>query len=228
MYTDNKMVTKELPLSGSEKKFTTRLWNKYKASNNCYAYAVNDPETYRWQKSIPGDRSGMSNMYHSYTHCKGLPQRVISDNPKKVYKVKPVLRCKKGFFKIMMFTSPQGDFHFYKQHGVCEYKVQPGNTVKKIAAFFKVPEARINAAARRVGGFKVGKRIVFKVNLWSHKRGWSDGGALLTDAKGKMIKDPRKAARDYPGLNYSNFCSAFCVKDRGIKVGKTHPKVAKK
>lgn len=76
-----------------------------------------------------------------------------------------VLRCKKGFFKIMMFTSPQGDFHFYKQHGVCEYKIQPGNTIKGVAAFFKVPQGRIIAAARKAGGFKAGKRIVFKVNL---------------------------------------------------------------
>lgn len=216
-----------LPLSGSEKKFTTRLWGSTKGigNNNCYAYAVNDPENYRWQKSIPGDRSGMSNLYHNYTHCKGLPERVISDNPKKVYKVNPNLRCKKGYFKIMMFTSPQGDFHFYKQHGLCEYKVQPGNTVKNLAKFFKVPERRIQLAANAVGGLKPGKRIVFKVNLWSHKRGWATG-PLLTDAKGKMIEDPRKAARNYPGLNYSNFCSAFCVKNRGIKVGKTHSKIS--
>lgn len=218
-----------LPLSGSEKKFTTRMWGSKKGigNNNCYAYAVNDPEAFRWQKSIPGDRSGLSNKYHNYTHCKGLPKRVISDNPKKVYKVKPVMRCKKGFFKIMMFTSPDGDFHFYKQHGVCEYKVQPGDTMKKIAGFFKIPVSRVQTAAKRAGGFREGRRIVFKVNLWSHKRGWATG-PLLTDAKGKMIKDPRKARRDYPGLNYSNFCSAFCVKDRGIKVGKTHPKVTKK
>lgn len=222
-------MKKELPLSGSEKKFTTRWWGASKGvnNNNCYAYAVNDPENYRWQKSIPGDRSGMSNSYHNFTHCKGLPERVISDNPRKVYKVNPIMRCKKGFFKIMMFTSPQGDFHFYKQHGVCEYKVQPGDTLTKVSKFFRVPVERIRAAANKAGGFKEGKRIVFKVNLWSHKRGWATG-PLLVDAKGKMIKDPRTAARNYPGLNYSNFCSAFCVKDRGIKVGKTHPKVTKK
>lgn len=222
-------MKKELPLSGSEKKFTTRWWGAKKGvdNNNCYAYAVNDPENYRWQKSIPGDRSGMSNSYHNYTHCKGLPERVLSDNPRKVYKVDPILRCKRGFFKIMMFTSPQGDFHFYKQHGVCEYKVQPGDTLTKVSKFFKVPVERIRAAAQKAGGFKEGKRIVFKVNLWSHKRGWATG-PLLVDAKGKMIKDPRTAARNYPGLNYSNFCSAFCVKDRGIKVGKTHPKVTQK
>ncbi len=54
--------------------------------------------------------------------------------------------------------------------------------------------------------------------------GWATG-PLLTDAKGKAITDPRKASRDYPGLNYEKYCSSFCVKDTGIKVGQTHPKV---
>ena len=60
--------TKNLPLSGSEPKFTNRRWgsNKGIPNNNCYAYAVGDYEAYRWQKSIPGDRSGLSNVKHDY------------------------------------------------------------------------------------------------------------------------------------------------------------------
>jgi hypothetical protein len=50
----------------------------------------------------------------------------------------------------------------------------------------------------------------------------------VTDAKGKVIVDPRKASRDYPGLNYKKYCSSFCVKNKGIKVGHTHSKVGKK
>jgi hypothetical protein len=42
-----------------------------------------------------------------------------------------------------------------------------------------------------------------------------------------MIKDPRKASRKYETLNYEEYCSSFCVKNRGIKVGKTHTKVRK-
>ena len=73
-----------LPLSGSEPKFTNRRWSTKTGvgSNNCYAYAVGDYEAYRWQKSIPGDRSGLSNKGHNYTSCKGLADRVVSDNPK--------------------------------------------------------------------------------------------------------------------------------------------------
>jgi len=91
-----------------------------------------------------------------------------------------------------------------------------------VAKFFNVPESRI----KRAGTFKLGKRIVFRANVFSHKRGWATG-PLLTDAKGKAIIDPRKASRDYPGLNYEKYCSSFCVKNTGIKVGKTHPKVRK-
>ena len=56
-----------LPLSGSESKFTNRRWGTTTGigNNNCYAYAVGDYEAYRWQKSIPGDRSGMSNRNHT-------------------------------------------------------------------------------------------------------------------------------------------------------------------
>ena len=97
-----------LPLSGSESRYTNRRWSTPKGigNNNCYAYAVGDYEAYRWQKSIPGDRSGLSNGHHTYTHCTGLPKRVISDNPKRVYKADANEKCKKGYFKVMMFVSP--------------------------------------------------------------------------------------------------------------------------
>lgn len=222
----------KLPLSGSEKKYTTKRWGSNSGinNNNCYAYAVGDYEAYRWQKSIPGDRSGLSQMGHNYTHCTDLPKRVISDNPQKIYKVAANTKCKKGYYKIMMFVSPgrptnyirQGDFHFYRQHGVVEYKIKPNDTISSVAKFFKVPASRIVKA----GKFKVGKRIVFRANLFSHKRGWATG-PLLTDAKNNIIRDPRKSSRDYTGLNYEKYCSSFCVKDRGIKVGKTHPKIRK-
>jgi hypothetical protein len=56
-----------LPLSGSESRYTNRRWSTPKGigNNNCYAYAVGDYEAYRWQKSIPGDRSGLSNGNHN-------------------------------------------------------------------------------------------------------------------------------------------------------------------
>jgi len=209
-------MSSKLPLSGSERKFTNRRWGTSTGigNNNCYAYAVGDYEAYRWQKSIPGDRSGLSNLNHNYTHCRGLPKRVVSDNPKKIYLAKANEKCKKGYYKVMMFVSPgrptnyirQGDFHFYVQHGIVEYRVKPGDTQTSVAKFFKVPEYRV----KRAGKFQVGKRIVFRANIFSHKRG---------------LHDPRKASKNYPGLNYEKYCSSFCVSNRGIKVGKTHPQV---
>jgi hypothetical protein len=225
------MRVKQLPLSGSEPRFTNRLWGRAIGigSNNCYAYAVGDYESMRLQKSIPGERA---NIYksHTYTNCKDLPRRVIADNPKKVYRTKAEDKCKKDFFKVMMFVAPgnkrnyfrQGDFHFYKQHGSVEYKVKKGNTHESIAKFFKVPVTRVKRAGKCIPG----KLLKFKANVFSHKRGWATG-PLLIDAKGKSITDPRKASRDYPGLSYKKYCSSFCVKNRGIKVGHTHPKVAK-
>ena len=230
--TNNKKVVKELPLSGSETRFTQRWWGRSIGigNNNCYAYAVGDFESFRMSKSIPGERAGIKNLNHSYTHCKGLPQRVVADNPKKVYMCGANTKCKPDHFKVMMFVAPgnkknyfrQGDFHFYKQHGFVEYKVKKGNTYEDIAKFFKVPVSRIKNSGKCIPG----KLLKFKANIFSHKRGWATT-PLLVDAKGKAILDPRHASKSYPGLSYKKYCSSFCVKNRGIKVGHTHPKVIK-
>tara|TARA_B100001142_G_scaffold308852_1_gene340763 strand:+ start:854 stop:1429 length:576 start_codon:yes stop_codon:yes gene_type:complete len=189
---------------------------------------MGDYERYRLQKSVPGDRSGRSKWFHTYTNCKNLPQRVVSDNPKKVYIVKGNTRCKKGYYKVMMFVTGKkkptllnsGDFHFYKQHGLVEYKPKEGDTKTSIAKFFKV-------SPRKIPKVVVGKMMKIRVNVFSHKRGWATG-PLLKDAKGKVIKDPRKASRNYGGLNYNTYCSSFCVKNRGINVGKVRSNLRKK
>ena len=225
---------KRLPLSGSEIPFRIEPWKtKGRQSNNCYAYAVNDYESFRHSKSVPGERykkrTGKSFGFHTYTHCKGLAKRVIADNPKKVYKEKAENKCKKGFFKIMMVVAPTnkygnftGDFHFYKQHGMAEYVVQPGETYASIARKFDVPYSRI----RRAGQGKLahtGQKLRFKINLFSHKQGWATG-PLIKDACGKPMRDPRKACRNY-GYNYSKYCGSFCVKNRGVDVGSTNSKI---
>lgn len=205
--------------------FSNMPWEKGIKSNNCYAYAMNDFQSYRIHKSIPGDRSGLSDLPHKYTHCKDLPRRVLSDNPGKVYKVPAKKKCRKGFYKIMMFVAPTnifndryGDFHFYKQHNHVEYKVKPGETAKSIAEFFQIPVKDV----LRAGPVVVGRRIKFKANIWSHKQGWATG-ALLKDADGKAILNPLKANRKY-SHNYSKYCCSFCVKKKGVKVGLTKPK----
>ena len=226
------MPVKKLPLSGGEVPFRLYPWNtvRGKWANNCYAYAMNDWESFRIHKSIPGDISGLSNLHHTYTHCKDLKRRVVSDNPKKVYACKPTAKCRRGHYKVFLFVAPKnkygnstGDFHWYKQHGLVNYKVKSGDTMTSIARFFKVPVSRVKKALKDKP-LTPGKEIRFEANGFSHKRGWG-GDPLLTDASGKAIIDPRKSNRKY-GYNYSKLCNCFCVKNRGVNVGKT--KVSKK
>ena len=66
-------MSKRLPLSGSEPKYTQRLWGRTVGvgNNNCYAYAVGDYEKMRLQKSIPGERAGIRNLSHTIQTVKG-------------------------------------------------------------------------------------------------------------------------------------------------------------
>lgn len=226
------------PTSGSEHVFTNKGWGSIIGinNNNCYAYAVGDRQDYRMWKSQPGERA---NITHNgpYNKCTRLNKSVVADNPTKVYKAKACDKCKPGFYKIMMFISTckkgdyicQGDFHFYKQHSKTEYKIKKGDTPESVAAFFGVPVSRIKTAMKnkKITKMKPGVIITFKADFFSHKRGWSTG-PLIVGAKGKLIKDPRYISRDYPGLNYDKYCASFCVKNKGVKVGHTHPKVRQK
>jgi len=221
------------PTNGSEPTFTMKRWNGKVGinNNNCYAYAVNDFQNYRKWKSQPGERVNIKDN-GPYNTCKRINKSIIMDNPGKMYATKAMTKCKPGFYKIMMFIAKckksdylcQGDFHFYKQHSKAEYKVKRGDTHESIAAFFKIPVLRVKKAAKVL---VPGKLILLKVDFFSHKRGWATG-PLMTGAKGKIIKDPRKISRDYPGMNYDTYCSSFCVKNKGVKVGHTHPKIRQK
>ena len=225
---------KGLPLSGSEPVYTEKKWGSKKGirSNNCYDYAFNDYSNFRTQKSSPGNKSGMrNNNYGPIKACGKLPVGVKSNNPSNVYRTKGDMKCNPGFFKAMMFVAPSsgrnlfnsGDFHFYRQYGSVEYKPKKGDTYEKIAKFFNVPVSRV----KKAGPLKPGKVMKFKANGFSHKRGWATG-PLLVDAKGKRIVDPRFSSRDYPGLNYKLYCSSFCVKNKGVVIGKNNPNVRKK
>ena len=192
-------------------------------SNNCYAYAMHDWESYRIHKAQPGNRSGMSNKSIEYRNCKKVHRRVLSDNPRKVKTSTPLARCPRGYYKVMLFIAPGRDFHWYKQHSVVYYRVKAGDTKRSLATFFKIPITRLKNCVMTPG-----KAIRFRANVWSHKQGWG-GEPLLVDAKSKAILNPLKAARDYGGgLNYSKYCHSYCVKRAGVNVGKTGTKVLQK
>jgi hypothetical protein len=213
------------PTSGSEIPFSLQPWVSLgKMSNNCYAYAVNDFDFFRVQKSSPGNTMRVNNRrLPQYNTIEGLQKRMLLDNPKKIYKTTACTKCRKGFYKIMMFAAMGGgdlqDFHYYKQHSMAEYRVKPSDTFKKLAAFFKVPVDRIKKASG--GPLRPGHTIKFRANFWSHKRGYGTG-PLLEDARGRPIRNPIMANRSYPGLNYSTYGGSFCVKNKGIQVGKTY------
>lgn len=197
-----------MKLSGAESIFNTKPWENAVNADNCYDYAIGDYERFRNVKSTPGDRAGLSYNTFKVTSCSQLRKRILKDNPKTVYHCKnPNTVCKRGYYKIMNFVSPNGgDFHFYKQVRAVKYKVKAGDTVSSLAKFFKIRQSVLK-------GLKIvpGRDIQFPVNLWAHKQGWG-APPLMTDANGKTMRDPRKANRNYPGLNYSKFCGAFCVK----------------
>lgn len=214
------MNKKFLPLSGAESIFSVYPWNKGVNSDNCYDYAIGDFEVGRNVKSTPGDRGGLSSNGMNFTTCKGIKKRILADNPKTVYSIRNASApCRSGYYKIMNFVSPQGDFHFYKQVKGVKYKVKPGDTCAKIAKFLRVTQATV----KKAGDMKVGKTLTIPVNLWAHKQGWGSV-PIIVDAKGMTIYDPRRANRNYPGLNYSTFCSAYCVmKDKAVSGKRSKP-----
>lgn len=207
--------------SGAEPLFDVHPWKKAVNSDNCYDYAMNDFETRRKVKSTPGNRARFDPYTLNIRSCAALRRRILADNPKTVYACKdPNKVCRRGYYKIMNFIVPDGtDFHFYKQVGGVRYKVKTGDTVGKLSAFFRVTPYTI----RRLGKLTPGRVITFPANLWAHKQGWG-AAPIITDAKGRTIRDPRKCSRNYPGLNYSKFCTAFCVKrDRAVTGNKSLP-----
>jgi len=197
-----------LQLTGAEAIFDTRPWSTAVDSDNCYDYAIGDFERDRTTKSTPGNRAGFSSVGQQFKTCGDLRKRILADNPGRVYWVRPDTTCRKGFYKIMNFVAKQGDFHFYKQIRAVKYQVRAGDTRASIAKFLRVPIAKVPALK---------KTIIVPVNLWAHKQGWG-APPLITDAKGRTIVDPRKASRNYPGLTYSTFCGAYCVK-KGARSG---------
>jgi hypothetical protein len=211
------------PTNGYEIIYDDQPWLSLgKNSNNCYAYAVNDFDMFRIQKSTPGNTAKTPNSkLPPYYTREGLKKRMLLDNPGKIYETKACTKCKPGFYKIMMFMAMNGkefgDFHFYKQHSEVRYRVQPGDTYTKIARFFAVPVARVKEA----GPLVVDKKIQFKADFFSHKQGYGTG-PLLTDAKGKPIRDARKANKNYGFMNYKIYDGSFCVKNKGVKVGNTY------
>lgn len=228
---------KRLPLSGAEPTYSWEPWGSIgKVHDNCYDYAFGSFSKRRSMKSVPGAKAGINSSGLNFTTCRGIVQRIVADNPGMVVKhmTNPCAKCPAGYYKVMCFVAPSndfgnstGDFHFLKQVGGVRYRTNPGDTVKGLAAFFKVPPSVVMAAARRstkpitANDGRFGNTIqdlkVLNMNNERHHRSlkilpgriiefpvnlWAHkqgwaGGPLMTDASGHVILDPRKCDMNY-------------------------------
>jgi len=139
-------------------KYTWAPWGTNGVTHdNCYDYAFGSYSKNRKSKSVPGDRSGMGSNGLSFTTCKGIAERVLSDNPGNVYKMKSGSeKPKRGFYKVMCFVAPSnnfgnstGDFHWYKEISAIQYKIRRGDTVAGLARFFQVTPMTIRTAVAK-------------------------------------------------------------------------------
>lgn len=138
--------------------YTWAPWGTQGVSHdNCYDYAFGSYSPSRRAKSVPGDRSGMGSNGLTFTTCRGIAKRVMSDNPGAVYKLRnPSAKAKPGYYKVMCFVAPSndfgnstGDFHWYKEVSAVRYKIRAGDTVTALAKFFRVSPSVILASASK-------------------------------------------------------------------------------
>lgn len=199
----------------------TRRWKKSKGANNCYAYAVGDFRKMRSMKSVPGYRAGIQTN-HPFTFCKGIKELVLKDGNGNILLLKkPEGMCPKGWHKVALVTSPQGDFHWARLNKSVEYFTKSRDTLTGVSKFFGVPLKVIKEALTKATGepkMKPHTKIRFRAHVWSHKRGWATP-PLLTGSDGKAIRSGHKMKLAYRGMNYSNYCNSFCVKTGKVKVG---------
>lgn len=177
--------------------------------NNCYAYAIQHLSKggtpYKLQ---PGDLSGLKNTDFSLTTCHPAHARVLRDlvASKRGYQVHPDVPCTSGYGKIALMLSPSTDFHLLRLNKDVVYPLERGETARRVATRFRVPLKNVEPMAR-------GRVRVKDAWVYSHKRGLAYPPTLY-DAKGKLITDPRTADLNYGDLNYSRYCSSYCVKQK--------------
>ena len=177
--------------------------------NNCYAYAIQHlSKSGPPSKLQPGDLSGQKNSDFSLATCHPAHVRILNDlvAQKRGYQVHPNVPCKTGYGKIALMLAKSTDFHLLRLNKDVVFPLEPGDTPKSVAAKFRVPLKNIVAMTK-------GRVRVIDAWVYSHKRGLAYPPTLY-DAKGKLIFDPRTANLNYGDLNYSKYCSSYCVKQK--------------
>ena len=147
-----------LPLSGAERLFSYDPWGTTgKVHDNCYDYAFGSFSNRRPVKSVMGDRSGMKANGLTFTKCTGIAERIQSDNPRTVYRMRSMTqKCKPGYYKVACLVAPSndfgnstGDFHLICQIGAVRYKLRAGDTIKGLSKFFHVRPEVIQQALKK-------------------------------------------------------------------------------
>lgn len=150
--------------------------------------------------------------------------RVICDNPNKIFFLKPpytdktlIMKLPRGFHMGCGIVGGQ-DYHFLRREGI--------NVILKSKLFFPILSS--NVKEQLIKAKKNGHQYV-----WSHIAGWS-GRMKLVDARGKIILNPvpikangpntsqmtfqNKADHHYPSLDYDTFVGFFIIKSRSASV----------
>lgn len=107
-------------------------WNdkKHKKFNNCYSYAMNDPDPSRTSKRIPGETSDLKRDKKNYT-CSHYERLIQSDYPG-LMKVDSLNGCSHGISMVLDPNGKKKDFHFYRfDDGVWSHK-RGDNKVSKV------------------------------------------------------------------------------------------------
>lgn len=184
-------------LNGSELKYDPDKWNKnadVKGSHNCYTYFLN------------------SHIKAVKDKCKDFTSKGTKS---KCSKLKP----QPGHYKVLTET---GSLKFKNRDYTCESmikEVQGDNpSITKITATQKCPEGSYKGALV-VDPYHTYHFYRQNSNgLWSHKPGILD--VTDKDASGQVIYFPHLADRNYKkedddGINYTDFCTYFCVPRKG-------------
>ena len=189
------------------------------SQNNCYAYAINHYVNSGDTKLQPGMLAGMMTSVE-LSSCTDLVQRVKADAKAMGWNLSVVSKdatCPRGSIKFASVIAPHDDFHFYKFHKHVLYKVKTPRTVSDLAREFGVSTSDIHVPGMSLSGadgqVRLGDVVLVRnAKVWSHKQGFSPDGPILKDSRGRVIKDPVLACRDYGrGLNYKTTCTTFCL-----------------
>ena len=210
--------------------------------DNCYDYAfdLNNPRS--TNKDVPGNMSNRKAWGLDFKSCTGIAERVLADYKGLAYKVMNFVAPHGGdfhwykqIFRVVYKTRAASTNFLGKRRpadtvqGLAKFFRVPQNVIrtayKRATRPSSANNGRIATNANRElrslnglnevpdpdGTLKAGRLMVIPVRLWAHKQGFG-AGPVIVDASGKTIANPRRADRNYGTLNYSRFCSAYCVR----------------